>query len=112
MHERSEEVCVISAAGTAAIVNLQPVETEASAKDVRESKKADVSNKTKLVLYSEMEIVFYSRLKFAKATPMGTAHGDDSKGIFQCRVCHIPYSKANIPFPMKLSRCAVCRQVL
>lgn len=37
-------------------------------------------------------------------------HTEESKAAL-CRVCHIPYSKSNIPFPIKLSRCAICRSV-
>ncbi|XP_059351157.1 C2 domain-containing protein 5-like isoform X2 [Daphnia carinata] len=72
----SEEVCVLSASGTAAVVKLQH---EVDTKDINHGKSNSVNM-------------------------------DDSKVNLPCRVCHIPYSKASIPFPIKLSRCAVCRQ--
>ena len=76
----SDEVCVLSASGTAAVVKLH--HTEVDVKDINHHGKGNPLN------------------------------ADESKATLPCRVCHIPYSKASIPFPINLSRCAVCRQVL
>ena len=70
-----EEVCVLSAAGTAAIVKLQSSETAASNVETGKETALDEGKLT---------------------NPL-------------CHVCHIPYNKANIPFPIKLSKCSVCR---
>ncbi|EFX89381.1 hypothetical protein DAPPUDRAFT_40738 [Daphnia pulex] len=74
----SDEVCVLSASGTAAVVKLQ--HTEVEVKDINYHGKGNPVN------------------------------AEESKVTLPCRVCHIPYSKASIPFPIKLSRCALCRQ--
>ncbi len=74
----SDEVCVLSASGTAAVVKLQ--HTEVEVKDIN---------------------------YHGKGNPL---NAEESKVTLPCRVCHIPYSKASIPFPIKLSRCALCRQ--
>ncbi|XP_046438601.1 C2 domain-containing protein 5-like isoform X4 [Daphnia pulex] len=74
----SDEVCVLSASGTAAVVKLQ--HTEVEVKDIN---------------------------YHGKGNPL---NAEESKVTLPCRVCHIPYSKASIPFPIKLSRCALCRK--
>ena len=30
------------------------------------------------------------------------------ESVLNCGVCHIPYSEASVPFPIKLVRCGLC----
>jgi len=88
-----EEVCVLSAAGTAAIVKLQSSEMDSSM----------ISNKD--VDFKRDNLKSDGHHRLSSSHP----HAEESKAAL-CRMCHIPYSKSNIPFPIKLSRCAVCRK--
>ena len=33
-------------------------------------------------------------------------------GVSECSMCHVPYNEAVLPFPIHLSRCAICGLVL
>ena len=85
-----DEVCVLSAAGTAAIVKLQSSEPSEAAKEADQQYRKDSGNTKQ----DERKQVAEEQSKLTN--PL-------------CHVAHIPYNKANIPFPIKLSKCSVCR---
>uniref|UniRef100_T1IKZ1 C2 domain-containing protein n=1 Tax=Strigamia maritima TaxID=126957 RepID=T1IKZ1_STRMM len=68
-----DDLCILSASGTAAIVSAHQPESEK--RELEWNKRKNLADRDEL-----------------------------------CDVCHIPYSESSIPFPVTLSRCAVCRK--
>lgn len=106
----SEDVCVLSATGTAALVNLNNTgdvildssrgkETLGSSWD-----KKDFSNngKRKERKTSESD----KEVKENLETPPPTSSEYRSK----CSICHIPYAQSSLPFKTFMSKCNICRK--
>eukprot|EP00058_Branchiostoma_floridae_P011971 XP_002597459.1 hypothetical protein BRAFLDRAFT_222911 [Branchiostoma floridae] len=74
-----DELIVLSAAGTAALLNLRPEEA--------------ILNKEIDFLTCCVCCVFRT----------------SDEGAMSCSPCHIPYDRINTPFPITLENCAVCR---
>uniref|UniRef100_UPI00358E4398 C2 domain-containing protein 5 isoform X2 n=1 Tax=Myxine glutinosa TaxID=7769 RepID=UPI00358E4398 len=88
-----EEVCILSASGTAAILNsrLLADASRAPAGDVRPwpggSERRETEN--------------------GRSAPRDGTGPEDSL-LQSCCICHVPYDELNLPFPMQLALCASC----
>lgn len=88
-----DDVCILSAQGTAALVNVHFICNSMSvfsqATGPKDDKHeydgaSDVNSKTRTVKEGEL--------------------------FSSCKVCHIPYSESSVPFPATLSKCLFCKQ--
>ncbi|XP_055541044.1 C2 domain-containing protein 5 isoform X2 [Wyeomyia smithii] len=130
----SEDVCVLSAVGTAAIINLQcgdvnidsNIPTKAQciignketmtsslddqdfAKDFNNTANASLSMKC---LDSEHQKIH--DLDFTFSNPINENKTlkelSDFKSNNNCMVCHIPYKQSSVPFRVNMMKCSICR---
>ncbi|KAG8194303.1 hypothetical protein JTE90_004531 [Oedothorax gibbosus] len=117
----SDDICVLSASGTAAVLstsdqdtnpntppvlatNLQPrpVMTTSSSSDhdkPHEEVARDRSKRLKIDVNLANQVKTHPPLEWS----------EESRHL-GCRICHIPYSESSVPFPTNLVRCGVCRR--
>ncbi|XP_063968624.1 C2 domain-containing protein 5-like isoform X1 [Lytechinus pictus] len=97
-----EEICLLSASGTAAIVNLEAVQQAALMQQ----------NSPNLTMSLD-------RAEFHKeqqaATPPIIERTDSGNPVLdqlscRCSMCHIPYNDSSLPFPVQLTKCAICKR--
>ncbi|XP_021704770.1 C2 domain-containing protein 5 [Aedes aegypti] len=135
----SEDVCVLSAIGTAAVINLQHGEPSAadstrlhgsslnkeimtSSLDGQEFEKdlnptSELSSSTKCADISDNQKCFETDgmdasadARVLKDTLDSTTKTASSQTTGNlCGICHIPYSRTSIPFRINTMKCAVCK---
>ncbi|XP_073506634.1 C2 domain-containing protein 5 isoform X2 [Phyllobates terribilis] len=99
-----EELCILSASGTAAVLNprlLQEAAAPDCCLDQRLSPQAGFfigSDK------GECEVFLQSKDSAARLGP------EDAPLSPPCAFCHIPYDELNMPFPAHLTLCCSCRR--
>lgn len=133
-----EDVCVLSATGTAAIINLQ-FTGDMSYLDV--SSKTQLSTNSKELMTSSLDRQEFenegrsdgkvsiatkpSESSAAKNTDeegeSENSNGKNAKDIIVattppthqpptgCSICHIPYSQATVPYRVTMMKCALCK---
>lgn len=102
----SEDVCLFSATGTAAVVNFHSL-------DRTTVERRDVANERDKIVVSDRSIDGNVIVDSCKSRQLSEGSDDSvgSSGMFAgCRMCHIPYSESSVPFPVSLFKCSVCRQ--
>ncbi|XP_066275189.1 LOW QUALITY PROTEIN: C2 domain-containing protein 5-like [Branchiostoma lanceolatum] len=116
-----DELIVLSAAGTAALLNLRPEEAILN---------KDSSLRQSGLLTCSLDRRDFEGLQAAqKDTSAGSGYGPtllersfavrrsllhgqpgtSDEVAMSCSACHIPYDRLNTPFPITLENCAVCR---
>ncbi|CAN7938401.1 unnamed protein product [Ixodes hexagonus] len=98
-----DEVVILSASGTAVLLN--PVVD-------REMTSASVARHTVVPAPSNTEKDKSARTSDANPS-LGRTSGDsvdDPPSKQDCKLCHIPYNEASVPFQAQLIKCAVCRR--
>lgn len=105
----SDDVCVLSAIGTAAVINHQFVTSEAhksqtvalipssTPKDTDRDVMKDMKNMTLNAQKINENDARNSDADFCSQIPTG------------CTLCHIPHSKLPLPVNGKMKKCAVCK---
>ncbi|KAL3224416.1 hypothetical protein MRX96_026539 [Rhipicephalus microplus] len=95
-----DEVVILSASGTAVLLN--PVAD-------REMGTAPTARHTVVPALSNTD-----KEKSARSTDSGSRSAgeslDDATSKLDCRLCHIPYNEASVPFQAQLVKCGVCRR--
>ncbi|XP_055637373.1 C2 domain-containing protein 5 [Toxorhynchites rutilus septentrionalis] len=130
----SEDICVLSAIGTAAVINLQPGEG-----DILNSTKTQGSSVNKELMTSSLDGQYFEKdlgcsdnlnsqknvdtalnsttesntLKESSETyfsekPMAMQNATQSANKM-CSICHMPYSQKSIPFRINMMKCPLCR---
>lgn len=100
----SDDVCVLSAIGTAAIINPQFTMCEASSKQYMpqisiQSKDGDLSRDMRSMHLSGQQKLYES-----------DKNGDnDAQMPSGCSLCHIPPNKIVLPVNGKMKKCSVCK---
>lgn len=90
-----DEICLLSATGTAAIVNV-----------------TRIRDPQQVVLTKSLDRVEFQKEQAATTPPLNenldvsNSTGDE----FCCTLCHIPYNDAALPFPITLTSCQICRK--
>ncbi|XP_054709900.1 C2 domain-containing protein 5-like [Uloborus diversus] len=98
----SDDICVLSASGTAAVLS-------SSEQDVGLS--SSLQPRPSLVIEHEKAPKERTSKGDIHATTQGKHEwGEDHVKSPGCRICHIPYSESSVPFPTNLVRCHVCRK--
>ncbi|XP_037506507.1 C2 domain-containing protein 5 [Rhipicephalus sanguineus] len=95
-----DEVVILSASGTAVLLNPVVDREMGTAPTARHSVVPAPSNTDKE--------------KSARSTDTGSKPAgdslDDATSKLDCRLCHIPYNEASVPFQAQLVKCGVCRR--
>ncbi|XP_056092031.1 C2 domain-containing protein 5 isoform X14 [Rhinichthys klamathensis goyatoka] len=91
-----EEVCILSASGTAAILSSRFMQDGPLETDHRLSRQPLVFSTGSERVDGDMGST--ASLGFEEVAPPG------------CEFCHIPYDELNIPFPAQLTYCCCCRR--
>ncbi|KAK7151787.1 hypothetical protein R3I94_008209 [Phoxinus phoxinus] len=91
-----EEVCILSASGTAAILSSRFMQDGPLETDHRLSRQPLVFSTGSERVDGDMGST--ASLGFEEMVPPG------------CEFCHIPYDELNIPFPAQLTYCCCCRR--
>ncbi|XP_067276116.1 C2 domain-containing protein 5 isoform X2 [Pseudorasbora parva] len=91
-----EEVCILSASGTAAILSSRFMQDGPLETDHRLSRQPLVFSTGSERVEGDMGST--ASLGFEEVAPPG------------CGFCHIPYDELNIPFPAQLTYCCCCRR--
>ncbi|XP_067642568.1 C2 domain-containing protein 5 isoform X2 [Eurosta solidaginis] len=136
----SDDVCVLSATGTAAVINMaynrsisqtdiitttvKPVGIGISVAPAGVMMSASLDERETLrdIRNGIANEAIAPVVKESMSSSVGvTTHGTASKRNVQpphvnflrnsaCGVCHVPYSLASVPFNVKMKKCAVCRK--
>ncbi|KAL1427628.1 hypothetical protein MTO96_017324 [Rhipicephalus appendiculatus] len=95
-----DEVVILSASGTAVLLN--PVAD-------REMGTAPTARHTVVPAPSNTDKEKSARSTDTASKPAGDSL-DDATSKLDCRLCHIPYNEASVPFQAQLVKCGVCRR--
>jgi uncharacterized protein YbjQ (UPF0145 family) len=116
-----DDVCVLSASGTAAVISLQcSTATEQDTSGQHPISRAHLHNKE--LMTTSLDRTDFERdkttpqkgdftLPFVVATKVRhSSDGYELDPVSACSVCHIPYNECNVPFRVTMRKCAVCRR--
>ncbi|GFS91477.1 c2 domain-containing protein 5 [Nephila pilipes] len=119
----SDDICVLSASGTAAVLstsdhelthlNTPPILSSSFQPRPSVITTAVPSEQEKLKEISkDKEKPLRIDVNLANQVKQTHSHEcvDDPNKHLGCRICHIPYSESSVPFPINLARCNVCRK--
>uniref|UniRef100_A0A8D8LCW9 C2 domain-containing protein 5 n=1 Tax=Cacopsylla melanoneura TaxID=428564 RepID=A0A8D8LCW9_9HEMI len=102
-----DDVCVLSASGTAAVINVclgnsmnstseMPKMNGTMSDSPQQNNTMDTKN---------------TELQSFKPPPPGRSGGDRLEmPLLPCRFCHVPYNELSVPFKVNLLKCAVCKK--
>lgn len=112
----SDDVCVLSATGTAAIVNLSFVGDTVSLDNSGSSQKNHIPGSSLEKRDGIAEKISDSEnetLDAYKREHITNPINSPSPGItavqLNCSICHIPYSQNSLPFKASMSKCMICK---
>ncbi|XP_059489510.1 C2 domain-containing protein 5 isoform X2 [Neocloeon triangulifer] len=111
----SDDVCILSATGTAAVVNMHHRDgSRISSRKFKtrstKSKDTDTSNVSE-ENEDEKQTSKINIENFNKGRRSKVSLADGQSPLPpQCTMCHVPYSLANSPMPVNAIRCAVCKK--
>ncbi|KAI5729779.1 hypothetical protein M8J76_006565 [Diaphorina citri] len=107
-----DDVCVLSASGTAAVVNvclgssMNSATTEITEKFTKLGQNGNLSESPQGNLTEhKIESVKPPALVRTRDTPERL-----EMPVLPCRFCHVPYNEASVPFKVNLLKCAVCKK--
>ncbi|XP_077286731.1 C2 domain-containing protein 5 [Arctopsyche grandis] len=124
----SDDVCVLSATGTAAVIDLRlssalpynnayPVATS-----IEPNKEHEGSNRSELTQTSSLDRTDFDKIENTTATNAATAatanahkptmenHPNRKRTGERCGPCHLPYNSGSVPFRVNVTKCAVCKK--
>ncbi|XP_017084143.2 C2 domain-containing protein 5 isoform X2 [Drosophila eugracilis] len=115
----SDDVCVLSATGTAAVINMV-FNRSVSQTDIFTMSKATASVAGMTNSTEEGNGSSAGDTSIGKDTgSLGTGNSSGGKRFAlpplngprnACAICHIPYNLSSVPFNVKMKKCAVCRK--
>ncbi|KAL0117799.1 hypothetical protein PUN28_008888 [Cardiocondyla obscurior] len=122
-----DDVCVLSASGTAAIINFHNSNQDtdgivlnklqqsvpATAVDSEKNQQKSAVTKTERV-DGEVSTAIHSERQNGKVCKH-TSESNDHEGScpssqLRCSLCHLPYSESSVPFRVNVSKCAICKR--
>ncbi|EEB15002.1 conserved hypothetical protein [Pediculus humanus corporis] len=113
-----DDVCVLSASGTAALINLnasvsdsdlqnQSKEIMTASLDRCDFEKESKTNNKQIVDKSGDSAMVGTGVNIV-SKPRNPPDGSLDVDVVACTVCHIPYSETSVPFRVNMQKCAVC----
>jgi len=116
---RSDDVCVLSATGTAAVINMV-FNRSVSQTDIFTMSKAAAGVAAMTTSVEEGNGSSAGDTSIGKDSgSLGTGNSSGGKRYGlpplngprnACAICHIPYNLSSVPFNVKMKKCAVCRK--
>ncbi|XP_043482861.1 C2 domain-containing protein 5 [Leptopilina heterotoma] len=120
----SDDVCVLNASGTAAVINLhninqdldnslvnRPQQGMAASIDSDREKIQQKGNTKSDKNDNETPMTNQTQLGKIKRTSESNDHEIPySLPLSNCSLCHLPYSESSVPFKVNATKCAVCRR--
>ncbi|XP_033213483.1 uncharacterized protein LOC117170664 [Belonocnema kinseyi] len=120
----SDDVCVLSASGTAAVINLQNTGQDqdtailnraqlsmaaASIDSDRDKTQQKINTKNDK---NENEVPVMNQIggKVKRTSESNDHEIPYSLPISSCSLCHLPYSESSVPFKVNVTKCAICRR--
>ncbi|KAL6260982.1 hypothetical protein P5V15_008509 [Pogonomyrmex californicus] len=122
-----DDVCVLSASGTAAVINFHNSGQEsdgvvlnklqqsapAAAVDSEKGQQKSVATKAEKV-DSDTPVVAHTERQNGKVCKH-FSEGNDHEGFcgqsqLRCNLCHLPYSESSVPFRVNVSKCTICKR--
>lgn len=123
----SDDVCVLSASGTAAVINFHnsgqdpdgvvlnklQQSVPAAAADSEKAQQKSVAMKMEKV-DGDAPIITHSERQNGKMCKHSSESNDHESSCGQsqlrCNLCHLPYSENSVPFRVNVSKCAICKR--
>ncbi|KAH8360097.1 hypothetical protein KR093_010669 [Drosophila rubida] len=114
----SDDVCVLSATGTAAVINMV-FNRSVSQTDIFAISKASNTLSNSLEEREPNGSLGDAATSGKDSGSLGTANGSAGKRYGlpagnaprnTCAVCHVPYNLNSVPFNVKMKKCAICRK--
>ncbi|EFN78199.1 C2 domain-containing protein 5 isoform X2 [Harpegnathos saltator] len=126
-----DDVCVLSAFGTAAVINLHNSAQEpdsvalnklqlntATAASVDSDREKSQQKSTTMMKTekadSDTPVANHSERQTSKACRHSSESNDHEGSCGQtqlrCNLCHLPYSEKSVPFRVNVSKCAICKR--
>ncbi|XP_014469689.1 PREDICTED: C2 domain-containing protein 5 isoform X1 [Dinoponera quadriceps] len=123
-----DDVCVLSASGTAAVINLHnsaqepdgvgmnklQLGTAASVDSDREKGQLKPAATKTEKADGETPVANHSERQSGKACRHSSENNDHEgpcgQAQLRCNLCHLPYSEKSVPFRVNVSKCAVCKR--
>lgn len=121
----SDDVCVLNASGTAAVINLHNINQDldnsfvnrpaqqgmAASIDSDREKSQQKGNTKSDKNDNETPMTNQTQLGKVKRTSESNDHEIPySLPLSNCSLCHLPYSESSVPFKVNATKCAVCRR--
>lgn len=120
----SDDVCVLNASGTAAVINLhstmqdldnsfinRPQQGMAVSVDSDREKSQQKGNNKNDKNENETPVTNQVQSGKVKRTSESNDHEIPySLPLSNCSICHLPYSESSVPFKVNVTKCAVCRR--
>lgn len=117
-------MCVLSASGTAALINLNVPNSENDVFTPQHpvTRTTQVQHQGKEMMTASLDRCDFEKDAKINKSSEGTlppiinsknrSTMEGSQDDFaSCTVCHIPYSKSSVPFRVNMQKCAICRLV-
>ncbi|XP_065349895.1 C2 domain-containing protein 5 isoform X1 [Cloeon dipterum] len=115
----NDDVCILSASGTAAVVNMQHRDGHRIScrkfKSNKSSKKepsenSNVSEENDEGKEDKSSKILIENVSKSRRLKTNITDGHSNQIPPHCTLCHVPYSLVNSPMPVNAIRCAVCKK--
>ncbi|XP_054160558.1 C2 domain-containing protein 5-like [Oppia nitens] len=105
-----DEICILSASGTAAVLKTGDSEHNIS-NLFNQTSIYTYDNKKDTIIENESNII-NKNLKVDISLAQNHIHLEDKSQMNQnhCHLCHIPYLETSVPFPATLVKCMICKR--
>ncbi|XP_046986821.1 C2 domain-containing protein 5 isoform X3 [Schistocerca americana] len=104
-----DDVCVLSASGTAAFIQMDSGESATQHPISRHHLQ------TKELMTTSLDRTDFEKDKPVSSVPLSTLpkmqcvlESSDGDNVPACSICHIPYSESSVPFRVTMMKCVVC----
>ncbi|KAK6636917.1 hypothetical protein RUM43_010581 [Polyplax serrata] len=122
-----DDVCVLSASGTAALINLNASVSETDIPlPTQHPNRPNIQYPGKEIMTASLDRCDFEKDGKPKSEKSGDApvagsvsavakprhptDGSQDVDVSACSVCHIPYSENSVPFRVNMQKCAICRR--
>nr|XP_033334736.1 C2 domain-containing protein 5 isoform X1 [Megalopta genalis]XP_033334737.1 C2 domain-containing protein 5 isoform X1 [Megalopta genalis]XP_033334738.1 C2 domain-containing protein 5 isoform X1 [Megalopta genalis] len=117
-----DDVCVLNAYGTAAVINLHSSSQDADNVFVSKGQSGTVINPAEIEKSQQKPVPVKAEKSETDSSITTSAHtsgkvrhtseSKDHDAQFQskCSLCHLPYNETSVPFHVSVSKCAICKR--
>ncbi|XP_011685884.1 PREDICTED: C2 domain-containing protein 5 [Wasmannia auropunctata] len=124
-----DDVCVLSASGTAAVINFHnsgqdpdgvvlnklQQSVPAAAVDAEKGQQKSVTIQKAERVDGDASVVTHSERQNGKVCKHPAESNDHDQATcgqsqLRCNLCHLPYSEGSVPFRVNVSKCAICKR--